>query len=58
MDKNEWISRCEKRYMDRGGANAIVARQFAEAAYEAQQEFADDLTPEEAADVDMSYWTE
>ncbi len=57
MNKEEWLTRCAARFATRGGLHLKQARDFAEAALE---NLNGDLTenPEEAADEDMSYWTD
>lgn len=57
VTREEWIDRCAKRYMERGGMNEKDAR--AAALYQAGEQ--DDTWgwdgPEEAADEDMRGWT-
>ena len=57
MDREEWITRCAARFETRGGLHLIEARGFAEAALE---NLNDDTaeSPEDAADEDMSCWTD
>lgn len=52
---SDWIDRCAKRYIERGGCTEETARQLAAAAFENRES---DESPEEAADTDMSYWTD
>lgn len=49
---SDWIDRCAKRYIERGGCTEATARQLAAAAFENRES---DESPEEAADADMSY---
>lgn len=55
LTQQEWTDRCAKRYVERGGCTEENARQMAIAAFENRES---DESPEEAADTDMSYWTE
>lgn len=55
MDKQEWIKRCSKRFMERAGMTSIEADGYAQTMHaEWSEDFADD--PEGAADEEMSCW--
>ncbi|MFH5254635.1 hypothetical protein ACGTRS_25710 [Burkholderia semiarida] len=54
LTQQEWVARCAKRYVDRGGCAEQIAREAAQAAFDNRD---GDESPEEAADTDMSYWT-
>ncbi|RZS80611.1 hypothetical protein [Pigmentiphaga kullae] len=56
LDKETWIDRCAQRYIDRANIPKKEALEWAEAAWENHVD--DDESPEDAADVDMSYWEE
>lgn len=64
MTKEEWLSRCAVRYVERGGVDPERAKEFAQACFEAQDDgesaFSEsaDYNPEACADEDMSYWTD
>lgn len=54
--QEEWISRCAQRYVDVARLTSEAAREWAEACWENREDDSD--SPEEAADIDMSYWEE
>ena len=54
MTEKEWIDRCAKRYMERGGLREELAINAAHACFENDPE----MIPEEAAELDMIYWYE
>ncbi|AXF22246.1 hypothetical protein CUJ89_08495 [Burkholderia pyrrocinia] len=53
LNQHEWLNRCAQRYISRGGCDETVARHLAEGTFVNRD---GDESPEEAADVDMSYW--
>lgn len=57
LTREQWLERCAARLRDRGGMVPDVAMLTADAQLENLNE---DLTenPEQAADDEMSYWTE
>lgn len=57
MTREEWIDRCAKRYMERGGLNEKDARTAAEYQAGEQSDTWGWDKPEETADEDMSCWT-
>lgn len=60
MTPEEWQRRCAARYMERGGVGEHSAIQMAREAWVQEQDHGDPnsgwMSPEEAADEDMSYW--
>jgi len=62
ITEKEWKALCANRYIERSGVSLNIARQMAEACFEAEREASEgplDLTdcdPEDSADDDMSYW--
>lgn len=61
MDSIEWLNRCAAQYQKRGGLTEVEAKQAALLCLEScdpidAEDFADN--PEDAADEDMSYWTD
>lgn len=55
--KDEWIARCAKRYIERAGMPPANAFDAARTNYEETAELGLSVTPEEAADDDMGYWS-
>ena len=57
LSRETWIARCAARFKKRAGVDDPTAKDMAEAQLENVN---DDLTsyPEEAADDEMSYWSE
>lgn len=57
ITKDEWLTRCAKRLTELGGLEPEVAHEVAETQFE---NVGEDLTesPEDAADEEMSYWSE
>lgn len=63
MKRTEWIEKCADHYMSAGGAPRESALHFAEACAEQQtnmngQNTAEWDSPSDAADEDMTYWTD
>lgn len=60
MTKQEWIARCADRYIERGDLDELTAIDAADACYVSQKEdtveFGSFMSPEDAADQDMSLW--
>jgi hypothetical protein len=52
----EWKKRCAERYISRANLDEQTAEDFAEACFENRLD--DDCDPEDAADEDMSYWSD
>jgi hypothetical protein len=58
ITEQEWKDRCAKRFVDRGGADWPTARGLADVCYEGLDGLdLDDESPEDAADEEMSNWT-
>mgnify|MGYP000149224535 FL=1 len=61
MTKDEWISRCAARYVERGGLEYSTAISAAEANFDGHDAAFDssrtDYNPEACADDDMGCWT-
>ena len=58
MTRDEWLNRYKRRIMDRSGVSEVYAQQCADAEpFEVLSEMFED-EPEEAADEEMSYWTD
>lgn len=63
MNRTEWIEKCADHYMSAGGAMRETAWHFAEACAELQyaingENMADWDSPSDAADEDMTYWSD
>jgi hypothetical protein len=61
--KQQWIESCADRYMQAGGAPLETALHFAEACADQQAEINGETvaawdSPSDAADEDMSYWSD
>lgn len=54
MDRNEWLKRCAQRFLDRAECNRAEAFEFARTCYDNE----DGESPEDNADIEMSYWEE
>lgn len=57
MNREEWLTRCAARFEVRAGMHLTEARGFAEAVLENLNDDTSE-SPEEAADEDMSCWTD
>lgn len=55
LTEQDWIDRCSKRYVERGGCSEENARHLAIGAFQNRD---CDESPEDAADSDMSHWAE
>jgi hypothetical protein len=55
IEKEEWISRCCRQYINRGCTNEQKARLWAESTFHRLDNFLT-TTPEDAADADLNTW--
>jgi len=57
LPKAEWVDRCAARYVERSKIELAQAKELAEENYTASKDFwADEESPEDAADNDMDCW--
>lgn len=55
MTEAEWKAKCAARFVERSGMSQDEAETSAQACWEEREE---GEQPEDAADTDMSYWTD
>lgn len=58
LTREQWLGRCIDRFQRKAGLSPKIARQCAEAQLEADKDDPTERTPEDAADDEMSYWTD